>query len=220
MNPDLFTGQGKYSGLFEIDFQIKPGDLVLDVGGGHRPYPKSTHVADFVDHQEMRHGQGLNLGGRELIEGDVVETLKEFPDDHFDFCYSSHTFEHINDLAAAVEQINRTCKRGFYALPGSDLEFITAKQHFGHVNLCRQIGDTLHFCERPVHTIVQPIAEAWEQLWKNPTFNALFEGHGQRGFRFLWEIRYYWEDSISYEKYSGDKAHELFPQLKFFKDLK
>lgn len=215
---DLFTDEGKYAGLFEIDFGIKPGDKVLDVGGGNKPFPQSTHVADFVDHEEMRHHQSLELDGRELIEGDVADTLKSYPDNYFDFCYSSHTFEHIINLADAVKEISRTCKRGFYALPGSDLEFVTAKQHFGHVNLCRQIGDVLHFCRRPPNTIIQPFAELWEQLWKHPPFNQLFEGHGQRGYRFIWEIRHYWENKIEVKEYVGEDAYQLFPQLRYFEE--
>jgi ubiquinone/menaquinone biosynthesis C-methylase UbiE len=216
---ELFSDKGPYAGLFEINFGIKPGDKVLDVGGGHKPFGPSTHVADFVDHEEQRHGQKLNLEGRELIEGDVCETLEKFDDNFFDFCYSNHTFEHIVDLRAALEQISRVCKRGFYALPGSDFEFLTAKNHFGHVNLCRQIGDVLHFCKRPEGTIVQRMAELFEErLFRHPQFNALWEGHGVRGLRYIWEIRYMWQDKILYKKYEGKEAHQLFPQLKYFEE--
>lgn len=213
----LFTDSGRYAGLYEIDFNIQRSDSVLDVGGGNRPFPESTHVIDMASTNAQRHFRPLNIGDREFIEGPAHEALAEYPDNHFDFCYSSHTFEHVHELEETLNQISRTCKRGFYALPGSDLEFITAKKHFGHVNLCRQIGDVLHFCNRPPNTIIEQMAIMWEKLFQHPLFNKLFEGHGCRGFRFIWEIRHYWEDEIKYKFY--ENGEELFPQLQYFDEI-
>jgi hypothetical protein len=140
LNPNLFTNKGQDAGLYQIDFDLKSDDKILDVGGGNKPFPPSTHVIDMATTNAQRHYKPLNIGSRDFFEGDVCEVLQKFPDNYFDFCYSSHTFEHITDLAKALELISKKCKRGFYALPGSDLEFITAKKHFGHVNLCRQVG--------------------------------------------------------------------------------
>ena len=213
----LFTNNGQYAGLHQIDFGLKLGDSVLDVGGGNKPFPQSTHVIDMENTKAQRHFKPLNIGDREFIEGDVCKILEPYPENHWDFCYCSHTFEHIEDLETAIKQISKTCKRGFYALPGSDLEFITAKKHFGHVNLCRQIGDMLHFCKRPPNTIIEPMAKMWEGLFQHPPFNKLFEGHGCRGFRFVWEIRHYWEDEIKYKFY--ENGEELFPQLQYFDEI-
>lgn len=217
MKPDLFPGGGPYAGLFQIDFKFKPGDKILDVGGGHKPFPPSTHVLDFRDHSEQRHHCSLNLGGRELIEGDAAVALRNTPDKFFDFCYSNHTFEHIPHLPVALTEISRTCKRGFAAFPASDLEFISAKEHFGHVNLLRVIDDTIHVARRPEGTIIQEMALLWEELWRHPKFNALFEGHGEgnRGFRHIWEGRLYWEDQIKWVFHAD--AAEIYPQVRFFK---
>lgn len=215
MKPDLFPGGGQYAGIFQIDFGLQPGMKILDTGGGHKPHPMSTHVADFLDHKEQRHFCELNLGQRELLNGDVGETLRQFPDNFFDFQWSNHAWEHIIDLPTALDQIIRTCKRGFAAFPASDLEFITAKQHFGHVNLLRVIGDTIHIARRPAGTIIQEMAMLWEELWRHPRFNALFEGHGERGFRHVWEGRYYWEDRIKYVFH--ENAAEIYPQVEYFR---
>ena len=213
---NLFSNKGPYSGLYQIDFDLKPGDNVLDVGGGNKPFPRSTHVIDMPgsDNEKQRHFKKLNIGDRKFIEGDASEVLSDFPDDYFDFCYSSHTFEHIENLQKAIDLISAKCKRGFYALPGSDLEFLTTKKHFGHVNLCRQIGNVLHFCQRPSHSVIDELSHLWEEFFHYPPFNKLFEGHGCRGFRFVWEIRHYWEDKIEYKFYPH--GEELFPQLKYF----
>jgi SAM-dependent methyltransferase len=211
----LFTGDGRYAGLLHIDFGIGPNDRVVDIGGGDKPYPKATHIIDMVDTNAQRHRRGLNVGDRELLEGDAVSVLRDYPDNYFDFMYSNHTFEHIEDLPAAIRQINRTCKRGFFALPGSDFEFMTAKPHFGHVNLCRLIEGVLHIAKRPQYSVLQRMAELFEQkLFRDPVFNAMWEGHGQRGFRHIWEIRHYWVGKIHYHYHEDPTT--LFPQLEYF----
>lgn len=210
----LFDNNGKYAGLHSLDFQIPEGARVLDVGGGNKPFKLATHIADFVSHREQRHFRDLKIGERELIEGDVAETLKRFPNDYFEFCYSNHTFEHIENLADALNEISRTCRRGFYALPGSDFEFFTAHKHYGHVNLCRQIGEVLHFCHRPQNSIIEEFANIYDQLFVITGFNKIWEGHGCRGFRFIWEIRHYWEGEIKFEFHEDGAT--LYPQLKYF----
>ncbi len=147
----------------------------------------------------------------------MEDVLKEVDTDFFDFMYSNHTFEHIEDLPAAIEQINRTCKRGFFALPASDFEFMTAKSHFGHVNLCRLINGVLHIAKRPPNTITNQFGYLFEsKLFNDSTFRELWEGHSVRGLRFIWEARHYFDGVIAYKFYKGEEAYELFPQLRFF----
>ena len=58
MEIDLWPGGGKYAGLFEIDFGIKPGDKVLDV-------------------------DNLVVGNNELVAGHTVEVPGERGDRGF-----------------------------------------------------------------------------------------------------------------------------------------
>ncbi|MCK5617414.1 methyltransferase domain-containing protein [Candidatus Pacearchaeota archaeon] len=218
MKLDLFPGGGKYAGLFEIDFGLESGARILDVGGGHRPYPQSTHVCDMRDADNQRHHRGLSIGDRKFINGKAEEILKQFPDDHFDFCYTNHTLEHIEDLGAALKEISRVSKRGFNAFPASDFEFMTAKSHFGHVNLIRVVGGEIHFVgNRPTNTISNDLGNLFEhRLFINPIFMKIWEGDGIKGLRHIWEGRHYWEGEIKFKEYEGDDALLLFPQLEFF----
>ena len=209
---NLFPGGSQYAGLHKIDFGLKPDDKILDVGSGNKPFPPATHLIDMPDTATQRHEQPLVIGDREFIPGDVCTVLSSFPDNYFDFCYSSHTFEHIANLSLALDLISAKCKRGFYALPGSDFEFFTAMSHYGHVNLCRQIGDVLHITKRPPDTVVDRFGKIYESIAQNNygDFHVMWE----ETYRFIWEIRHYWEDTIKYEYY--EKSEELFPQVKYF----
>lgn len=210
---NLFPGGSQYAGLHKIDFGFKLGDKILDVGSGNKPFLHATHLIDMPDTAIQRHGRSLVVGNRELIEGDVCDVLRDFDDNYFDFCYSSHTFEHIKHLPIALDLINAKCKRGFYAFPGSDFEFFTAMSHYGHVNLCRQIGDTLHITKRPPNTIIDRFGNIYEQLAvsNHGDFHTMWE----ETYRFIWEIRHYWEGQINYKYY--ERPEELFPQVKHFK---
>ena len=155
-------------------------DKILDIGGGNKPFPASTHVIDFDDAaaEKQRHHKPLEVGDRIFLEGDGATVLANYEDNYFDFCYSSHTFEHVDKLPELIEMINKKCKRGFYALPASDFEFFTAEPHYGHVNLCRLIGDTLHITKRDPNSIIKEFATVYSKLHTNPQFN------------YLWETRY------------------------------
>jgi hypothetical protein len=65
----LFAKGGNYAGRETLDFGIKPGDRVVDVGGAIHTFPYATHVIDRLDTDSHRYGQKLNIGKRKLLEG-------------------------------------------------------------------------------------------------------------------------------------------------------
>jgi SAM-dependent methyltransferase len=60
---------------------------------------------DFFRRLTSRYGRPLDL---DRVEVRIMNAARlEFPDDHFDFIYSSLVFEHIADVPAAVREVNR-----------------------------------------------------------------------------------------------------------------
>ena len=210
-NINLFPGNGKYCGLHNIDFKLNSGDKVLDVGGGNKPFIHANYVCDFIDKKEQRHFQELKIGDRFFLEGDVCEILQHFPDKYFDFIYTNHTLEHIENLPKALELFSQKGKRGFNAFPGSDFEFFTTQKHFGHVNLLRVINQTIHISKRPENSIIQEFGLIYNQLFQTQYFNQLWE----EDYRFIWECRHYWENEINFIVHNDTKL--LYPQTEFFK---
>lgn len=95
---------------------IKPDDLVLEVGSGDKPFPRSDVLLDKLpeDSSEREAGRGL-VTDRPFVIGDV-ETLP-FADKSFDYIIASHVLEHANNPAKFLDELARVGKRGYVETP-------------------------------------------------------------------------------------------------------
>jgi SAM-dependent methyltransferase len=94
---------------------IRPGDRVLDVGGGAAPFPAATVVLeyDLVSGHDRDH-KGARPDDR-WVCGDVQGL--PFADGSFDFVYCSHVLEHVRDPAKACGELMRMAERGYLETP-------------------------------------------------------------------------------------------------------
>lgn len=96
--------------------KIKPDDLVLEVGSGDKPYPRSDVLLDKLpeDSSEREAGRSLMID-RPLVIADV-EALP-FADKSFDYIIASHVLEHAYHPAKFLDEISRVGKRGYIETP-------------------------------------------------------------------------------------------------------
>jgi len=134
-----------------IDFKIRPGDKVLDVGSGHLPFPFATHLTDISlqDGSIGRAGTPFKFqDGKPVFECDIEQM--PFGDREFDFVYCSHVLEHVNDPEQACREIMRVGKRGYIETPskGKDvwLDMTRTSNHRWWVEC---FDETLIFTEIP-----------------------------------------------------------------------
>jgi len=92
-------------------------DRVLDVGGGHQPFSRADIVADlsFVVAEHR--------GGNEAVKGEAQQWVEAniealpFPDQSFDFVYSTHVLEHTVNPERACRELMRVASLGFIEVP-------------------------------------------------------------------------------------------------------
>lgn len=88
---------------------IKPKDKVLEIGPGSVPFQQATHYIGF-DEGESKHYPNFT-------KCDVSLEKIPFPDNHFDFVYCRHVLEDISNPMGALDEIQRTCKKGYLETP-------------------------------------------------------------------------------------------------------
>lgn len=193
---------GLYGGRWNINFNIKPGDRVLDIGAGSRPFPPTTDIVDFNSEEaESQRGKGLKVktgDGLQVHYGKAEDVLQKFDNDEFDFIYTAHTLEHMDDLEWALKEMSRIGKRGFNIIPHYYIDlwwnFPTSYHKwffsYDHKN------NILKYRKREEWEFIEELANYNKDHWRS----TLLQSHNDANdIRCLWEIRFYWENGITYE---------------------
>ncbi len=99
--------------------QIGDNELVLEIGSGDRPNPRSDVLLDrFIEDNTERGGE-LSID-RPLIVADAHQL--PFKDQSFDYIICFHILEHMDDPAQFIREITRVGKRGWIQSPSEIAE--------------------------------------------------------------------------------------------------
>ena len=95
---------------------------VLEIGPGHNPFAGVTHLLErnIADGRERGGNPLMVPTAAKLIVGEA--TVLPFVTACFDFVYASHVLEHVEDPAAACQEIMRVGKAGYIETPSPFLE--------------------------------------------------------------------------------------------------
>ena len=101
-----------------MEFDIREGDLVLDVGSGGWPFRRADHLADKFPNHTSHRMEAMVRDGRTFFEVDI-ENLP-FKDKEYDFVFCSHVMEHLDnpgramrELCAWLSVVTSRSRRGF-----------------------------------------------------------------------------------------------------------
>ena len=108
---------------------LRPDDLVLDIGGWARPFNRANYVLD-AEPYETRGYYGTPQGGeREHFSTDTWfrrdicdRTPFPFGDKEIDFVICSHTLEDVRDPLWVCSEMVRVGKRGYLEVPSRIVE--------------------------------------------------------------------------------------------------
>ena len=167
--------------------QIGEGDLVLEIGSGDRPHPRSDVLVDRFIEDDTERGGGLKID-RPLVVADAHHL--PFKDGAFDYVVCYHILEHMDDPARFIREITRVGKRGYIQSPSEIAEKLFHWSfHRWYVNL---IGGKLILHPREED---DRFGDLFDYLYaRNPRFARFC-----RSMPALFYVDYEWAGAIDFE---------------------
>ncbi len=178
-----------------MQFDIREGDLVLDVGSGGWPFRRADHLADKFPEHTTHRMESMVRDGRPFFETDI-EALP-FRDKEYDFVFCSHVIEHLDDPGRAMRELMRVGKRGYIEVPTrlSDVMFNFTRLKDHHRWHSALQGSTLllvEWNERERRELGNEFFNALHSDYTNQ-FQSFFERN-----RDLFFTSYHWNESIEF----------------------
>lgn len=107
-----------------INERLATHALVLDVGGGARPFPRADWVLDLMPYED-RGSLGWDgdaseerFGAESWVQRDICERAPwPFADRQFDFAVCSHTLEDVRDPVWVTGELQRVAAAGYIEVP-------------------------------------------------------------------------------------------------------
>jgi len=189
--PDTLKEKGRgrienryYYQMKFINFPIKEGDKVLDIGCGNKPFPLATHLAD----KDVR-----PKDKRPFTLCDINNL--PFKDKEFDFVYCAHVLEHCEDPKKACDELMRVGKAGYIETPTrlSDILFDierTDKHHLWNISILKDSLVFMPWQEWEKRKGTSYFSDQNQSDWKNPVQDFVEENWDLIYNMFLWKDKF------------------------------
>jgi len=163
--------------------------LVLEVGSGGNPYPRSNVLLDAYQFTRERHWAPLTTD-RPTVLG-FVENLP-FKDKAFDFVIASHVLEHSKDPEKFLSELQRVAKSGYIEVPDAFMERLNPyRDHRLEITLR---NDRLIIYKKISWVVDEYLNELHEDRCKKLITSRLIPNYPHE-----FHVRYFWEDIIQYQ---------------------
>lgn len=137
---------------------IQESKMMVDLGCGSNPHPHAKVAVDkYIEpiHRKFGNNQNIDIAemeknGIKFVQADF-ENLP-FTDNQFDFAYSHHVIEHLDDPSKACLEMQRIARGGVIYCPSILSEYIFGRKY--HKWLVTYRGQLLIFIEKD-----------WDQPW-------------------------------------------------------
>ncbi len=188
--------------LRKAKLPVGRNDLVLDVGSGGTPFPRSDVLLDRITGAEHRCGASMVID-RPAVYGDAQKM--PFKDKSFDFVVASHILEHMSEPEKFIKELQRVAKAGYIEVPNAIFERFAPYDI--HCLEIMKIKDTLH-----IHKKMRQIEDNF--LGKLRIFNddhkwkTLFEEDDA-----MFHSRLYWDSEIKYIIYNPDTSCDWIEEI-------
>lgn len=178
-----------------MTWDIRPDDLVLDIGSGGWPFKRANHLADKYPDNTTHRVEAMVRDQRPFFKVDLQRL--PFSDRAYDFVFCSHVLEHLDNPGQAIRELMRIGRRGYIEVPTrlSDVMFNFTRLPNHHRWHGMVLGVTLVLIEW----------NEWERRdLGSHFFNALHSEYANAFQEFfernrdLFFASYHWEETISF----------------------
>lgn len=105
--------------------QVGPTDLVVDIGGGHRPFPRADLVIEkHPFDQGLHRTEPMQFPRAPVIKADALAV--PLPDHSCGLIFASHIIEHLPDPKGFISEIKRCSRRVYLEFPSRNRELMLA----------------------------------------------------------------------------------------------
>jgi SAM-dependent methyltransferase len=188
--------------LRKLQFPIDRDGIVLDVGSGGNPYPRSDILLDRLGGAEHRSGVAMKID-RLAIIGDA--TKLPFKDKSFDFIIASHILEHMPDPELFLKEMQRIGKAGYIETPNFLCERLNPCD--AHCLEIALIDSVLHINKKSA-----PIEDAFigkmNFLQSDKEWQKLFHSNPS-----LFHIKYIWNDKIDWHIHNKEVSSQWLEEI-------
>lgn len=162
--------------------------LVLEIGGGHNPYPESDVIVDkFLENKER--GGDLKVD-RPVVIADFQQL--PFKDGSFNYAICSHVLEHVEDVPSALGELTRVAKAGYLETPSALNEMVEPHRDYHRWYVAKQGSRLLFYPKTRTPTPQQTLIN--RLLTGNVAFKLFYLSNPELAFTKL-----RWRGRIDYE---------------------
>jgi len=181
-------------------WNIKRGDVVLDLGSGNNPNLRADVLCDKYpfDNLERAGRKNLKLEGKPLVVAD--SGALPFRDKSFDYIICRHLLEHTEDPDKVLKEIMRVGKKGYIETPTEFSEMLSS--HPFHLWFLNFKGDKL-ILKRKKRKIFNEFLRNITKSYLEP--NPYFQRFCRKNLD-LFLVRYEWQRKINYEILPWDQG--------------
>lgn len=174
--------------LRRLSLEIPAHALVLEVGSGGNPYPRSNVLLDAYEETRERHWDAL------IHDRPTVLSFGEnlpFKDKAFDYVIAAHVLEHTPYPEKFLAELQRVSRAGFIETPDAFMERINPyKDHRLEVTV-RDGG--LLIRKKPAWIYDQDLVDLYEKHVKSIITGETIPRHAAE-----FHMRYFWKDKIKF----------------------
>ena len=116
---------------------LRPSDVVVDIGAWAQPFTRANYVIDLMPYETRgvfgHIGPDQESFTRETwLKVDICSAPLPFADKSVDFIICSHTLEDLRDPIRVCPEMNRVAKAGYIEVPSRRMESIRDLEHPGY----------------------------------------------------------------------------------------